>query len=58
MAVTLAAAYAEVGRFSDAIKTAEVAYRLANDSGNVALARAARAHITLYRSGEPARDIR
>ena len=43
MAVTLAAAYAEVGRFSDAIKTAEVAYRLANDSGNVALARAARA---------------
>jgi len=58
MVVTLAAAYAEAGRFSDALKTAETALQLANDSGNVALAEAVRAHIALYRSGQPVRDIR
>jgi tetratricopeptide (TPR) repeat protein len=58
MVVTLAAAYAEVGRFPDATKTAEEALRLANDSGNVALAEGIRGHIQLYRSGRPFRDIR
>lgn len=56
--VTLAAAYAETGRFSDAIRTAETALQLAADSGNVALAQGIRAHIDLYRSGHPFRDIR
>ena len=58
MVVTLAAAYGEVGRFPDATKTAEEALRLANDSGNVALAEGIRGHIQLYRSGRPFRDIR
>ena len=58
MGVTLAAAYAETGRFDDAIKTAERALQLASDSGNVALAEGIRAHIALYRSGQPFRDIR
>jgi tetratricopeptide (TPR) repeat protein len=55
---TLAAAYAETGRFPDAIRTAEAALQLATDSGNVALAKEIRAHIARYRSGHPFRDIR
>jgi len=55
---TLAAAYAETGRFADAIRTAEAALRGAEDSGNAALASAIRAQILLYRSGEPFRDVR
>jgi protein O-mannosyl-transferase len=55
---TLAAAYAETGRFADAIRTAERALQLATDSGNVALANGIRAHINLYRSEQPVRDIR
>jgi tetratricopeptide (TPR) repeat protein len=56
--LTLAAAYAEAGRFPDAIRTAEAASQLATDSGNVALAKGIRAHIELYRSGHPFRDFR
>jgi len=56
--LTLAAAYAEGGRFPDAIRTAEAALQLATDSGNVALAKGIRAHIALYRSGHPFRDNR
>jgi Flp pilus assembly protein TadD len=55
---TLAAAYAETGRFADAIKTAENALRSATDSGNMALIELLRAQIALYRSGQPFRDIR
>jgi tetratricopeptide (TPR) repeat protein len=55
---TLAAAYAETGRFPDAIRTAEAALQLATDSGNVALAEGIRAHLVLYRSGHPFRDVR
>jgi tetratricopeptide (TPR) repeat protein len=55
---TLAAAYAETGRFPDAIRTAEAALQLAADSGNVALTELIRAQIELYRSGLPYRDIR
>lgn len=55
---TLAAAYAETGRFADAIKTAEAALKGAEDSGNAALANAIRAQIVLYRSNQPSRDVR
>jgi tetratricopeptide (TPR) repeat protein len=55
---TLAAAYAEVGRFADAIKTAEHAFQLAVKSGNTALAEGIRAHVASYRSGQPVRDVR
>jgi tetratricopeptide (TPR) repeat protein len=56
--VTLAAAYAETGRFPDAIKAAEGALQLATDSRNMALAEGIREHIELYRSGQPFRDVR
>ena len=58
MLIILAAAYAEAGRFSEALSTAERAVQAANDSGDVALAHAARAHIAHYRSGQPVRDVR
>lgn len=56
IAATLAAAYAEMGRFPDAIRTAERALRLAADQSNNALADAIREQIDLYRSGFPSRD--
>ena len=52
---TLAAAYAEAGRFPNAVTTAERALQLATDQGNTALAEAIRAQITLYQSGFPYR---
>jgi len=55
---TLAAAYAEVGRFSDAAATAETALQLATSSGNLQLAEVIRSHLELYRAHEPFRDIR
>ncbi|HJX24636.1 MAG TPA: tetratricopeptide repeat protein, partial [Chthoniobacterales bacterium] len=58
MTVTLAAAYAEAGRFPDAIRTAENALQMANDSGNVALIKLVRGQIILYQSGQPFRDNR
>jgi len=58
MAVTLAAAYAEAGRFPEAIRTAERARQLAADSGNAALVEVIDGHISLYRSGRPVRDVR
>jgi protein O-mannosyl-transferase len=54
-AATLAAAYAETGRFSDAIETAERALQLANQSGT-SFARAIERHVELYRSGQPVRQ--
>jgi protein O-mannosyl-transferase len=56
--ITLAAAYAETGRFADAIRTAEAALKVAEDSGNAALVNVIRAQILLYRSGQPSRDVR
>jgi tetratricopeptide (TPR) repeat protein len=53
---TLAAAYAEVGRFPEATETAEKASQLANDSGLPVLAQKIRAHIELYRAGQPLRQ--
>jgi tetratricopeptide (TPR) repeat protein len=55
ISVTLAAAYAEAGRFPDALKTAERALKLATDQGNTALANSIRVRIALYQSGSPSR---
>jgi len=58
MGATLAAAYAEAGRFAEAINVAERALQLAIDSRNEPLADGIRTHLALYRSGQPVRDIR
>ena len=55
---TLAAAYAEAGRFPEAIRTAEHARQLAVDSALVSFARAIETHLEFYRAGQPFRDIR
>ncbi len=55
ISATLAAAYAEVGRFPNAVTTAKRAVQLATDQGNTALAQAIRAQIRLYQSGLPYR---
>jgi len=56
--VTLAAAYAEAGRFPEAVMAAEAARQVANDSGNLRLAEAISGYVQLYRSGQPFRDVR
>jgi protein O-mannosyl-transferase len=48
---TLAAAYAEAGRFSEAIQTAKQAVALARTGGEEALARDAEQRLTLYQRG-------
>ena len=53
---TLAAAYAEAGRFSEAVQTAERALQLATAEGNAALADAIRTHVKFYRAHSPYRD--
>jgi protein O-mannosyl-transferase len=53
---TLAAAYAESGRFSEAIKTAQQGIELANSQGNSGLAAELRGNITLYEQEQPLRD--
>ena len=53
---TLAAAYAENGRFSDAIQTAQRGIQLANSQGNAGLAGELQASIELYREQQPLRD--
>jgi tetratricopeptide (TPR) repeat protein len=50
---TLAAAYAEAGRFEDAVKTGEKAKALALASGQSALAARNEDLLTLYRAGKP-----
>lgn len=54
---TLAAAYAESGRFSDAIKTAERGGELALGQGNAALAQEMEANIVRYKAGVALRDL-
>jgi tetratricopeptide (TPR) repeat protein len=49
---TLAAAYAEAGRFDDAVKTGEQARALANSMGNAGLAKRNEQLIQLYRAGK------
>ncbi len=53
---TLAAAYAEAGRFSEALQTAQKALELATRQGNRALADSLRAKISLYEVRTPFRD--
>jgi tetratricopeptide (TPR) repeat protein len=52
----LAAAYAESGRFGDAIETAQHGAELATNQGNPALATELESNIALYQSGRPLRD--
>jgi len=53
---TLAAAYAEVGRFPEAVATAEHALRLATAQGKAALAERLRTQVARYQTGTPYRD--
>lgn len=53
---TLAAAYAEAGRFDDAIRTAEKARALAEAAGQTNLVLRNEELIRLYRAGKPYRD--
>jgi tetratricopeptide (TPR) repeat protein len=50
---TLAAAYAEAGRFPEAIETAQRALRLAEGQSNTALAGALQSQLKLYQTGIP-----
>src|SRR5438445_3324604 len=53
---TLAAAYAENGRFSEAIQTAQRGIELANSQGNSDLAAELQGNIALYEQRRPLRD--
>jgi len=53
MAATLAAAYAEAGRFSEAITNAQRALQLATRQNNAALISALEAQLKLYQAGSP-----
>ena len=50
---TLAAAYAEAGRFPEAVATAEKAEQLATTAGLAAVAERNRQRLELYRAGKP-----
>jgi tetratricopeptide (TPR) repeat protein len=52
----LAAAYAESGRFADAVETAQRGAELATSQGNPALVAELESNIALYQSGRPLRD--
>jgi tetratricopeptide (TPR) repeat protein len=56
MLSTLAAAYAEAGRFSDAVETARRASAIAGQQNNRNLAEALRAAVGLYETRTPMRD--
>jgi tetratricopeptide (TPR) repeat protein len=53
---TLAAAYAEVGRFPEAVATAERALRLATARGKAELGERLRTQVALYQTGAPYRE--
>jgi len=53
---TLAAAYAESDRFSEAIQAAQRGIDLANSQGNSGLATELQGNIALYQAGRPLRD--
>ncbi len=53
---TLAAAYAEVGEFDKAVKTAERAFLLARDSGKDKLTKDIRSRLELYKAKRPYRE--
>jgi Flp pilus assembly protein TadD len=50
---TLAAAYAEAGRFSDAVETAQRALRLAEAQNDPGLVGALQSELILYQAGKP-----
>ncbi len=50
---TLAAAYAEAGRFPEAVETAQRALQLAGTQSNTTLADAIRSQMKLYQAGIP-----
>jgi hypothetical protein len=52
----LAAAYAENGRFADAVETAQRGADLATIQGNPGLVAELQSNIALYQSGRPLRD--
>ena len=54
---TLAAAYAEAGRFPDALQTARKAVQLATDQNKSSLADSVEAKIPLYEAGTPFREM-
>ena len=56
MVGTLAAAYAEAGRFTDAVATSAKAADLAEADGNTRLAAINRQLLALYRGGKPYRE--
>jgi tetratricopeptide (TPR) repeat protein len=58
IAATLAAAYAEVGRFPEAVRTAERALQLAAAEGKETRALSIREQVETYKSGNPFRDNR
>jgi tetratricopeptide (TPR) repeat protein len=51
-------AYAEAGRFSEAVETMKSAVSQASARGNMALADIIRARIKLYQAGSPCRETR
>jgi protein O-mannosyl-transferase len=53
---TLAAAYAESGRFAEAVGTAQRGLELATKQGNAGLANEFQGYILLYHAGRPFRD--
>ena len=55
---TLAAAYAEVGKFSEAVEVGKRAAAIASAHGNGALADTLRRRIKLYQAGSPYRQTR
>ena len=54
---TLAAAYAEAGRFPEAVRTAQHALDLASARTNSAQVEMLKANITLFRAGSPFHDV-
>jgi hypothetical protein len=58
MVGTLAAAYAEAGRFDDAIATAEKACALASQPGQQDLLKKNRELLELYRKHQPYHEVR
>jgi Flp pilus assembly protein TadD len=57
MVSTLAAAYAEAGRFPEAVATAETAVRLANANGETHIADINNQLLPLYRAGTPYHEM-
>jgi len=53
---TLAAAYAEAGRFEEAVRSGELAIQVAEAAGDTALAQKNQELIELYRAGKPFRQ--